>query len=85
MKNRSTIFTLGSRGNVLTSDLEEPVIVPHAAQKSEKKVRGFNYSALKLSTAAVTFSVRNRGAFKCVIVRLLVEPSDLVNRLVEYL
>jgi len=39
LKNRSTIFTLGSRGNVLTSELEEPVIVPHAAQKSEKKVK----------------------------------------------
>ena len=39
LKNRSTIFTLGSRGSVLTSELEEPVIVPHAAQKSEKKVR----------------------------------------------
>ena len=38
LKNRSTIFTLGSRGNVLTSELEEPVIVPHAAQKTEKKV-----------------------------------------------
>ncbi|PFX27268.1 Vacuolar protein sorting-associated protein 52-like [Stylophora pistillata] len=37
LKNRSTIFTLGSRGSVLTSELEEPVIVPHAAQKSEKK------------------------------------------------
>ncbi|XP_073242432.1 vacuolar protein sorting-associated protein 52 homolog [Porites lutea] len=37
LKNRSTIFTLGSRGNVLTSELEEPVIVPHAAQKTEKK------------------------------------------------
>ena len=38
LKNRSTIFTLGNRGNVLTTELEEPVIVPHAALKSEKKV-----------------------------------------------
>ncbi|XP_015774460.1 PREDICTED: vacuolar protein sorting-associated protein 52 homolog isoform X1 [Acropora digitifera] len=37
LKNRSTIFTLGNRGNVLTTELEEPVIVPHAALKSEKK------------------------------------------------
>ena len=43
LKNRSTIFTLGSRGNVLTSELEEPVIVPHAAQKTEKKVWGASF------------------------------------------
>jgi len=39
LKNRSTIFTLGNRGTVLTTELEEPIIVPHAAQKSEKKVK----------------------------------------------
>lgn len=38
LKNRSTIFTLGNRGNVLTSELEEPIIVPHAAQKNDRKV-----------------------------------------------
>ena len=38
LKNRSTIFTLGNRGTVLTSDLEGPIIVPHAAQKGEQKV-----------------------------------------------
>ncbi|EDO47167.1 predicted protein, partial [Nematostella vectensis] len=37
LKNRSTIFTLGNRGNVITSELEEPIIVPHTAQKMEKK------------------------------------------------
>ncbi|VDI12964.1 vacuolar protein sorting-associated protein 52 [Mytilus galloprovincialis] len=35
--NRSTVFTLGSRGNVLTTDLEGPIIVPHASQKQETK------------------------------------------------
>ena len=39
LKNRSTIFSLGNRGNVLAGELEEPIIVPHAAQKSEKRVR----------------------------------------------
>eukprot|EP00794_Sanderia_malayensis_P015923 gene15923-17524_t len=43
LKNRSTIFSLGSRGTVLTSDLEEPIIVPHAAQKSEKR---YSFEAL---------------------------------------
>ena len=38
LKNRSTVFTLGSRGEVLTSRLEEPIIVPHAQQKSDTKV-----------------------------------------------
>ncbi|XP_048244893.1 vacuolar protein sorting-associated protein 52 homolog isoform X2 [Haliotis rufescens] len=37
LTNRSTVFTLGHRGEVLTSELEAPVIVPHAAQKSEAK------------------------------------------------
>lgn len=37
LKNRSTIFTLGNRGNILTHDLEAPIIVPHAAQKTEKR------------------------------------------------
>ena len=32
------MFTLGNRGNVLSSDLEAPVIVPHAAAKNETRV-----------------------------------------------
>jgi len=34
LKNRSTVFTIGRRGDILTSDLEAPIVVPHAAQKS---------------------------------------------------
>ncbi|XP_041369494.1 vacuolar protein sorting-associated protein 52 homolog [Gigantopelta aegis] len=37
LKNRSTVFTLGNRGEILTSELEAPVIVPHAAQKSDAR------------------------------------------------
>lgn len=37
LKSRSTIFTVGNRGAVLTTDLEGPIIVPHAAQKGEQK------------------------------------------------
>ncbi|GFO17731.1 vacuolar protein sorting-associated protein 52-like protein [Plakobranchus ocellatus] len=37
LKNRSTVFTLGSRGEILTAELEGPVIVPHAAAKSETR------------------------------------------------
>ncbi|XP_014674937.1 PREDICTED: vacuolar protein sorting-associated protein 52 homolog isoform X2 [Priapulus caudatus] len=43
LKQRSTIFTLSSRGNILTSELEASIIVPHAAQKSDRK---FAYEAL---------------------------------------
>lgn len=43
LKSRSTIFTLGNRGSVLTTDLEGPIIVPHAAQKGEQK---YPYEAL---------------------------------------
>ena len=32
------MFTLGNRGSVLSSDLEAPVIVPHAAAKNETRV-----------------------------------------------
>ncbi|PVD21732.1 hypothetical protein C0Q70_17532 [Pomacea canaliculata] len=37
LKNRSTVFTLGNRGDVLTTGLEEPVIIPHAAAKNETR------------------------------------------------
>ncbi|KAK7502660.1 hypothetical protein BaRGS_00006235 [Batillaria attramentaria] len=37
LKNRSTVFTLGNRGEVLTTELEAPVIVPHAAAKNETR------------------------------------------------
>ena len=37
LKNRSSIFSLGDRSLVLTTDLESPLIVPHAAVKMEAK------------------------------------------------
>ncbi|RWS27982.1 vacuolar protein sorting-associated protein 52-like protein [Leptotrombidium deliense] len=37
LKNKSTIFTVGNRGNILTSELEAVSIFPHLAQKSETK------------------------------------------------
>nr|XP_002124423.1 vacuolar protein sorting-associated protein 52 homolog [Ciona intestinalis] len=37
MRNRSTVFTLGKRDEILKEKLESPIIVPHAAQKSESK------------------------------------------------
>ena len=38
LKNRSTIFTLGNRDTVITTELEDPIIVIPQAQKTEKKV-----------------------------------------------
>lgn len=43
LKHRATVFTLGNRGSVLTTDFEAPVIVPHAAQKAETK---YSYESL---------------------------------------
>ena len=37
-RNRSSVFTLGKRDHVLGEGLEAPVIIPHAAQKSDSKV-----------------------------------------------
>jgi len=37
LKNKATVFSVGVRDEVLTSELEAPIIVPHAGQKSEQK------------------------------------------------
>ncbi|CAN7983927.1 unnamed protein product [Ixodes pacificus] len=37
LKNRSTVFTVGTRNNILTTELESPIIVPHAAQKNDAR------------------------------------------------
>ena len=38
LKHKSTVFTIGSRGDVLSAQLEAPIIVPHAAHKTEHRV-----------------------------------------------
>lgn len=35
LKNKSTIFTIGNRGDVLAQQLEAPIIVPHVQQKTK--------------------------------------------------
>jgi len=37
LKNKTTVFSVGCRDDVLTSQLEAPIIVPHAQQKTEHK------------------------------------------------
>lgn len=34
LKHRGTVFSIGSRGDVLNSQLEAPIIVPHTASKT---------------------------------------------------
>lgn len=43
LKQKNTVFTIGNRGEVLTTLLEAPIIVPHSAQKSENR---YPYEAL---------------------------------------
>lgn len=38
LKNKSTVFTIGTRGDVLAQQLEAPIIVPHAQQKNKVKI-----------------------------------------------
>lgn len=37
LKNKTTVFSVGNRGDVLAQELEAPIIVPHAQQKTEQK------------------------------------------------
>jgi hypothetical protein len=41
MKNRSTIFTLGNRAQVIHNDIEASIVVPHASIKSDQKVKEY--------------------------------------------
>ncbi|XP_076242693.1 vacuolar protein sorting 52 [Calliopsis andreniformis] len=41
LKHRGTVFSIGNRGEVLTSQLEAPIIVPHTASKTR-----YHYEAL---------------------------------------
>jgi len=38
LKNKGAVFSLGSRGEVIGTNLKAPIIVPHAASKAETKV-----------------------------------------------
>lgn len=35
LKHRGTVFSIGTRGEVLSSQLEAPIIVPHTASKTK--------------------------------------------------
>ena len=41
LKHRGTVFSIGARGDILSSQLEAPIIVPHTASKTK-----YHYEAL---------------------------------------
>jgi hypothetical protein len=43
MRNRSTVFTLGNRFATIENEIESSIIIPHASQKSDQKVRSNLY------------------------------------------
>lgn len=38
LKQKNTVFTIGNRGEILNSQLEAPIIIPHSAQQNEGRV-----------------------------------------------
>lgn len=46
LKHKSTVFTIGSRGDVLSAQLEAPIIVPHAAHKTDQRVSAGSYPGM---------------------------------------
>jgi Vps52 / Sac2 family len=68
LKNRSTVFSVGSRDEVLTSQLEAPIIVPHAQQKV-RPYSSFNqrWRIRSISTyrirSILTYQIRIRPSF----------------------
>lgn len=41
LKHKGTVFSIGNRGEILNSQLEEPIIVPHTASKIRVTVKNF--------------------------------------------
>jgi hypothetical protein len=38
MKTKASVFSMGQRSEVLSTDLEAPILVPHALEKTGTKV-----------------------------------------------
>lgn len=41
LKNKSTVFTIGNRGDILNQQLEAPILVPHAQLKNRVIMNNF--------------------------------------------
>ncbi|XP_048472593.1 vacuolar protein sorting-associated protein 52 homolog isoform X3 [Rhincodon typus] len=77
LKNRNTIFTLGNRGNVISSsELEAPIIVPHAAQKSDTRKHVHTYIADCFDSIAIFLSIHIILRFKTIMAKRNVPAVD---------
>lgn len=69
LKNKSTVFTIGNRGDILTSQLEAPIIVPHAQQKTkypfEALFRAEQYALVDNSCRECLVILENLKTFSC--------------------
>lgn len=57
LKHKSTIFTIGKRGEILNQQLEAPIIVPHAQLKN--RVSGWILPFAYYESICVLFLIRH--------------------------
>jgi len=50
LKHKGTVFSIDTRGQVLTSQLETPIIVPHTASKTRVSINDIYKSKVKTVT-----------------------------------
>lgn len=50
LKHKSTIFTIGKRGDILNQQLEAPIIVPHAQLKNRVGIAKSEYHCLLIGS-----------------------------------
>ena len=80
LTNKSTVFTLGSRDEILTTKFEDPMIIPHA-QKQEKR---FTYETIFRSTHySLTDTCSREFIFLQEFFQLGKGTQDLFNSLLE--
>ena len=53
LKHRGTVFSIGTRGEILTTQLESPIIVPHTAYRT--RVIPTIVILMKVQRACITF------------------------------
>ncbi|ETE58138.1 Vacuolar protein sorting-associated protein 52-like protein, partial [Ophiophagus hannah] len=77
LRSRNTIFTLGNRGNVISSaELEGPIIVPHSAQKSDVRKHMDAYVSDCYDSIAVFLCIHIVLRFKALVAKRNVPAID---------
>lgn len=61
LKHKSTIFTIGKRGDILNQQLEAPIIVPHAQMKNRVSL---NNATVNLITNMLTLQYTFEALFR---------------------